>query len=107
MFQTKVVEKIKTHIYVQERSFENRTVYEAMWKNIVQQGRPQMTIWRMRIKYRITTATDPHSQYGIHIAFPLQQRLRERAPMLRYTYIARLVTSRSYPPPGTPCQHTN
>jgi hypothetical protein len=29
--------------------FENRTVYEIMWKNIVEWGRPQMTVWRMRI----------------------------------------------------------
>ena len=29
--------------------FENRAVYEVMWKNIVDPGRPQMTIWRMRI----------------------------------------------------------
>jgi len=29
--------------------FENRAVYEIMWKNIVQPDRPQMTPWRMRI----------------------------------------------------------
>jgi hypothetical protein len=28
---------------------ENRVVYELMWENVVQWGRPQMTIWRMRI----------------------------------------------------------
>jgi len=28
-----------------------------MWKNIVQQVRPQMTIWRMRIAYWFTKAT--------------------------------------------------
>jgi len=27
--------------------FENRTVYEIFWKNIVQRGKPQMTIRRM------------------------------------------------------------
>ena len=27
---------------------ENHTVYEIMWKNIVERGRPQMTIWRTR-----------------------------------------------------------
>jgi hypothetical protein len=26
--------------------FENRAMYEVMWKNIVEPGRPQMTIWR-------------------------------------------------------------
>jgi len=41
MFQTKVVQKIKTHIFVQKKgSFENRAVYEIVWKNIVVPGRP-------------------------------------------------------------------
>jgi hypothetical protein len=34
-----------------------------------------------------------HSEYVILIAFPLQQLLRERAPVLRHTYIACLVQS--------------
>ena len=29
-------------------SFKNCTVYEKIWKNVVQRGRPQMAIWRMR-----------------------------------------------------------
>jgi len=29
-------------------SFANRAVYEIVRKNIVELGRPQMTIWRMR-----------------------------------------------------------
>ena len=29
-----------------------------------------------------------HTQYAILIAFPLQQQLHERAPMLRYAYNA-------------------
>ena len=36
MFQTKVVEKIKTHFLCSTTVFENRTVYEIMWKNIVE-----------------------------------------------------------------------
>jgi len=40
---------------------------------------------------RITMATDTHSEYVILIAFPSQQWLRERASILRYTYIVRLV----------------
>ena len=39
-------------------SFENRTVYEIMWENIVERGRPQMTIWRMRIACLISRATN-------------------------------------------------
>jgi hypothetical protein len=84
MFQTKVVEEIKTH-FVLVTFFENCVVYEIMRKNIVERGRPQMTIWRMRIECRITKATHTHtrarahSQYVIHIAFPLQQWLQECA----------------------------
>jgi len=37
--------------------FENRAVYEIMWKNIVQRCRPQMTIRRMRIAFCIPKAT--------------------------------------------------
>jgi hypothetical protein len=48
-------------------------------------------VWRMRIGNRITEATDMHSDYVILIAFPLQQWLRERASLLRYTYITCLV----------------
>jgi hypothetical protein len=33
-------------------------------------------------------ATDTHSEYVILITFPLEQRLHERASMLRYTYVA-------------------
>jgi len=69
---------------------ENRAIFE-MWKNTVQRGRPQMKIWRMRIACWVHKATNTHSGYVLHNAFPLQQRLHERASMLRYTYIARLV----------------
>ena len=64
---------------------ENRGVYEIMWKNIVERVRPQMTTWLMRIACWITKATNTHSEFVILIAFPLQQRLYERASMLRYT----------------------
>ena len=47
----KIVEKIKIHItYSTAFFFENRSVYEKKWKNIVQQGKPQKTIWRMSIE---------------------------------------------------------
>jgi hypothetical protein len=36
MFQTKVVEKIKTHILYLVTLLENRDVYEIMWKNFVE-----------------------------------------------------------------------
>ena len=55
--------------------FENRAFYEIMWKNIVERGRPYMTIWRMRIACRIPNATNTHSGCLTLIAFPPQQWL--------------------------------
>jgi len=44
-FQTEVVEKIKTRILCSINSvLINRAVYEIMWENIVQLGRPRVTI---------------------------------------------------------------
>ena len=60
-------------------------------KNIVERGRPQMTVWRVRIACWIPKATDTHLEYVILIVFQLQQWLHERASTLRYAYIARLV----------------
>jgi len=34
------VEKINTHIYVQELFIENHSFFEIKWKNIVEPGRP-------------------------------------------------------------------
>jgi len=39
---------------------KNRAVNEITRKNIVQPGRPQMTIWRMRIVCWIPKATNTH-----------------------------------------------
>jgi hypothetical protein len=76
---------------VQQIFFENRAIYEKTWKNVVERGKPQMTIWRTRIACWIPKATSTHSQYVILIAVPLQTWLHESALMLRYTYIAWLV----------------
>ena len=43
-----------------------RPVYEIMWTNMVEQYRPQMTIWRMRFACWITKATNTHSEYVTH-----------------------------------------
>jgi len=45
---------------------------EMMWKNMVDWGRPQMTIWHMHNPCWIPKATNTHSEYVILIAFPLQ-----------------------------------
>jgi hypothetical protein len=44
MFQTKVVEKIKTHFMFNNSLPEKRALHEIRWKNVVQPDRPQMTI---------------------------------------------------------------
>jgi len=52
MFQTKIVEEIKTQILCSVTPpppKKNRPVYEIIWKNAVEWERPQKTIWRMRI----------------------------------------------------------
>jgi hypothetical protein len=85
IFQTKVVEKIETPILCSITVLENRTVYEIMWKSIVERGRPQ-TIWCIHIACWIPKATDTLSQCVILITFPLQQWLHERTSMLRHTY---------------------
>ena len=44
-----------------------------------------MTIWRMRLAWWITKATDTHSEYVILNTFPLEQWLHERTSLLRYS----------------------
>jgi len=56
MFETNFAGKIKTYILL----FENRAVYEKMWKNVAQPDRPQMATWRMRFAGRLTKATNTH-----------------------------------------------
>ena len=63
MFQTDVVQKLKINILYSITIFfyfKNRAVYEIMWKNIVERGRPQMTLWRMRCACCILKAKDTH-----------------------------------------------
>jgi len=53
--------------------FIYRAIYEIMWKNPVEPGRPQMTIWRMRVACLVPKPTNTHSEYLILIALPPQQ----------------------------------
>jgi hypothetical protein len=94
MFQTKVVEEVKTLILFSITFLKNHATNEIRWKNIVKLGRPHMTKWRMHIACWICKATNAHSEYVILIAFPLQLWLHERNSMLYYTYIACLVSCR-------------
>jgi hypothetical protein len=52
------------------------------------EGTDDNKIRRMRFACWINEVTDSHSECEILIAFPRQLRLRERASMLRYSYIA-------------------
>jgi hypothetical protein len=51
-------------------------------------GQATSEIWRMRITCLAPKTMKTHSEYVILIAMPLQQWLHERASVLRYTYIA-------------------
>ena len=93
MFQTEVVEKIKSHILCSATFFENDAVCEIMCKNIVEQGSPQMTIWHMRALYWIPKATNTLRLCNT-LALPPQQWLHEWVSVLRYTYIVCLVCTR-------------
>ena len=56
-----------------------------------------MTIWSMRIACWITKAINILLEYVIRIAFLLQQWLKERLSMSRYTYIACLLLDAAAP----------
>jgi len=93
MPQTKIVQKIITHILNSVICLRNYVVYEKMCKTFGQPDRPQMTIRFMRFSCWVTKATDthPHTEYVTLIAFQLQQWLRDCASLLRYTYVVCLV----------------
>jgi hypothetical protein len=85
MFQTKVVEKIKTHILCSITFFRNSC---CLWDNVEKYGTARQAtdgimIRRMHLACWVTKATDTHSEYVILIAFPRQQWLRERFSMWR------------------------
>jgi hypothetical protein len=61
---------------VQEPFFDKFTNVE---KRLLEPGRPQMTIWRLRIACRISKAKNTNSECVILVAFPQQQWLHQRA----------------------------
>jgi hypothetical protein len=83
MFQTKVVNKPETHCIFNNFFRKSCHLWDKM-ENVVERGRSQMTIWRMCIACWIPKATNTYTGCVMLIAFPLQQWLQERAPMLRY-----------------------
>jgi len=90
MFQTKVIDKIKTHILCSV-TFSRKSC--RLWDNVERCCRPGQATddnikRRMRFACWITKATDTHSEYIILIAFLRQEWLRECASMLCHTYSA-------------------
>ena len=67
-----------------------------MWRNTVQPGRSQTTIWRKRIACWITKATDTHSEYVILIDFALQQRNAPQRYVILRTFPVQLNISHVY-----------
>ena len=63
-----------------------------MWKNIVERGRPQMTIWRMRIECWITKATNTHWEYVTHCFSTTI--IVERTPLNVTLYVQRLACAK-------------
>ena len=68
------------------------------WKSIVERGRAQVTIWRMRITYWIIKSTDTHSEYVMYI-FRGNSGYANAPQCYVYTYVPCLVTLkfRSHP----------
>ena len=92
MFQTKVVEKIKTHISCSVTFFFRKSC--RLWDNVgkyCRAGQATDNNVALSVPCWIPKATNTHSEYVILIAFPLQACLQEGACILRYAYIACLV----------------
>jgi hypothetical protein len=62
MFQKNVVEKIKGNILCSVTYFRKSCRLKDDVENIVEQDRPQMTIWHTRIAGWISKATNTHTQ---------------------------------------------
>jgi len=56
-----------THFVFNDVFPKKLAVYQIMWENIVESGRPQMAIWRMRFVCWIPKATNTHPGYVILI----------------------------------------
>jgi len=65
------MENQNTHVMFDSFS-ENHAVYDLKWNNIVEPGRPQMRVRRIRIACWISKATNTRSEYVLCFAFQLQ-----------------------------------
>jgi hypothetical protein len=85
MLRTKVAEKSNIHFIFNNFFLKNHAICEIMWKKYgtARQANDENIIQRMRIAGWILKATNTHSEHVMLFAFPSQQRLCERASMLR------------------------
>ena len=91
-------ENQNTHFIFNNLFFpENHAFYEITWKNIIEMGRSQTTIWRMHFTCWIPKATNTQYECLILIVFPLQEQFNGRASLLRYIHIACLVRFSQWP----------
>ena len=71
--------------------FLSKTVYEIMWKNVLETDGLQMVIRRMRVACWISNAADTRSEYEILTAFLQQQWQHECSQCYICAYISSLV----------------
>ena len=91
MFQTKVVEKVRTHVLYSTTSPPHPQIMRYVEKyGRVRQATDDSTVHALRMLDN--QGPDTHSEYITVIALPRQQWLHESASMLRYTCIACPVT---------------
>ena len=88
MIQMKFVEKNKTHVLYSIIFSKNHTIYEIMWKNLVQPKRPHdNTIWPMRFACWVSKATrsSTHTHTPTHSwTYPhVRTHMRARIPTHR------------------------
>jgi hypothetical protein len=69
MCQIKAVENQNTHFVFNNFFFKKSAICDIMWKNILETGRPQVTVWCMRIACCIPKTTNVHTEYVTLLLF--------------------------------------
>jgi hypothetical protein len=93
MFQTKFVEKIRTHISYLKFFPKIVPFLDTVEKyDTARRDTDDIIIRRLRFACWVTKAINTNSEYVILTALPRKQCLRERASMLRNTYIICIIS---------------
>jgi hypothetical protein len=90
MFRTEFIEEIRTHILCSITFFKKSCRFWDNVVNAVVQGRPQMTIWCMRIACWMSKATHMLTICNTY-CFSTAKWVQECASVLRHMYIACLL----------------